>query len=170
ALQSVVSRNADPTDALVVSVTKFSASQAYNVIADKVEMGGTVRSLTSAVRDLAEQQIRLCAEGVARGLGAEIEFTHRRLEPLTFNHTAGTHLAISAARGLVGHDAVNDNVKPSMGSEDFAYMLEARPGAIILLGNGSTPGLHNPAYDFDDEAIPYGVGYWVNLVEKILAA
>ncbi|RUX46268.1 amidohydrolase, partial [Mesorhizobium sp. M4A.F.Ca.ET.050.02.1.1] len=164
ALQTVVSRNTDPTDALVVSVTKFTASQAYNVIADQVEMGGTVRSLTSAVRDLAQRQIRLCAEGVAHGMGAEIEFRHRRLEPLTFNHTAGTHFAITAARGLVGHDAVNDNVKPSMGSEDFAYMLEARPGAIILLGNGSTPGLHNPAYDFDDEAIPYGVGYWVTLV------
>ncbi|MFK0692093.1 M20 aminoacylase family protein [Mesorhizobium sp. IMUNJ 23033] len=170
ALQTVVSRNTALTDALVVSVTKFTASQAYNVIADHVEMGGTVRSLTSAVRDFAEQQIRLCAEGVARGLGAQITFRYRRLEPLTFNHKAGTHLAITAARSLVGNDAANDNVNPSMGSEDFAYMLEARPGAIILLGNGSTPGLHNPAYDFNDEAIPYGVGYWVTLVETILAA
>ncbi|TJW98745.1 MAG: amidohydrolase, partial [Mesorhizobium sp.] len=94
---------------------------------------------------------------------------HRRLEPLTFNQTEATELAAAAARSLVGREAVNDQIKPVMVSEDFAYMLQARPGAFLFLGNGPTSGLHNPTYDFDDNAIPYGIGYWVNLVEGGLA-
>ncbi|RWH31395.1 MAG: amidohydrolase [Mesorhizobium sp.] len=169
ALQTLISRNTNPIDALVISVTRLSASEAYNIIPEQVELGGTVRSLSSALRDFAERQIKACAEGIARGLGAEIEFRYRRLEPLTINHTEGTNQAIKAARGLVGHCAVDEKIKPLMGSEDFAYMLQARPGAFIFIGNGPTAGLHNPAYDFDDEVLPYGIGYWVNLVETALA-
>ncbi|MER8594279.1 M20 family metallopeptidase [Mesorhizobium sp. M1182] len=169
-LQSLVSRNTDPTEALVISVTRFNAAHAYNVIPNQVALGGTVRSLSPTLRDFAEHQIKACAEGIANGFGATIDYSHRRLEPLTFNHTEGTRWALEAAYGLVGKNSVNDNTKPLMGSEDFAYMLEARPGAMIFLGNGATAGLHSPSYDFDDEALPYGVGYWVNLVETILAA
>ncbi|MER8480860.1 M20 aminoacylase family protein [Mesorhizobium sp. M1163] len=170
ALQTLVSRNTNPTEALVVSVTRFNASQAYNVIPDTVELGGTVRTLSPVLRDFAEQQIKACARGIANGFGAEIEFSHRRLEPLTFNHTEQTRIASAAARILVGNDDLNDTIPPLMGSEDFAYMLQARPGAFIFAGNGSSAGLHNAAYDFDDEALPYGIGYWVNLVESTLAA
>jgi amidohydrolase len=170
ALQTLVSRNTNPTEALVISVTRFNASQAYNIIPDTVELGGTVRTLSPVLRDFAEQQIKACARGIANGFGAQIEFSHRRLEPLTFNHTEQTNVAAAAARNLVGDNNVNDKISPLMGSEDFAYMLQARPGAFIFAGNGSSAGLHNAAYDFDDEAIPYGIGYWVNLVELTLAA
>lgn len=89
---------------------------------------------------------------------------------MTFNNTEATNLAIKAARNLVGSTSVDDKLKPRMGSEDFAYMLEARPGAYIFLGNGPTASLHHPAYDFNDEILPYGIGYWVNLVETALGA
>lgn len=167
-LQTLVSRGTNPIDALVISVTKFNAAQAYNVIPDQVEMAGTVRTLVASLRDFAERQIPACARGIARGFGADIEFKHRRSVPVTFNHTEQTNLAIKAARKLVGSGSVNDKLSVRMGAEDFAYMLEARPGAFISVGNGATAGLHHPAYDFNDEALPYGIGYWVNLVETVL--
>lgn len=167
-LQTLVSRKTDPLEALVISVTKLSAAQAYNVIPDQVEIAGTVRTLASGLRDFAEQEILASAQGIARGFGADIEFRYRRSAPATFNHTEETDLAIQAARSLVGSGSVNDKMKPSIGAEDFAFMLEARPGAYIFLGNGPTAECHNPAYDFDDEALPYGIGYWVNLVETVL--
>ncbi|MER9070627.1 M20 family metallopeptidase [Mesorhizobium sp. M0902] len=169
-LQSLVSRSTDPLESLVISITKLNAGTAYNTIPENAEMAGTVRTFAPGLRDFAERQIEACAEGIARALGAEIEFRHRRLEPAMFNHSEGTSLAIKAARGLVGPAFVDDKVKPGMGAEDFAYMLEARPGAYILLGNGPTASVHHPAYDFNDEALPYGIGYWVNLVETTLAA
>ncbi|RWD45516.1 MAG: amidohydrolase [Mesorhizobium sp.] len=168
-LQTLVSRYTDATEALVISVTRINASEGYHIISDSVAMGGTVRSVSPALRDFAEKQIKNCAENIARAYGAEVEFRHRRLEPLTFNHTVGTRAAVAAARGVVGEDSVDHNTKPVMVSEDFSYMLNARPGAFIFLGNGATAGLHHPAYDFDDEAIPFGIGYWVNLVETTLA-
>ncbi|MCK1518793.1 M20 aminoacylase family protein [Bradyrhizobium sp. 17] len=169
-LQTLVSRNTDPTEALVISVTKLKAAQAYNIIPDQVEMAGTVRTLMPGLRDFAERQIRMAAEGIARSAGANVEFKYIRSVPVTFNHTQETSLAIKAARDLVGSSAVDGKIKAQMGAEDFAYMLEARPGAMIYIGNGSTAGLHHPAYDFNDDALPYGIGYWVNLVETVLGA
>ncbi|MDA9513115.1 amidohydrolase [Bradyrhizobium sp. CCBAU 11430] len=168
-LQTLVSRNTSPIESLVLSVTKFNAAQAYNIIPDHVEMGGTVRTLQSDLRDLAERQILAAAQGIARGFGADVEFKYRRHDPVTFNSTEATNLATKAARNLVGAASVDDKIKPRMGSEDFAYMLEARPGAYIFLGNGPTANLHHPAYDFNDEALAYGIGYWVNLVDTVLA-
>ncbi|PBB58179.1 MULTISPECIES: M20 aminoacylase family protein [Mesorhizobium] len=167
-LQTLVSRNTDPQEALVISVTMLKAAQAYNIIPDHVEMAGTVRTFVPRLRDFAEHQIPVMAQGIARGSGAEIDFKYRRSVPVVFNHTEDTNLALAAARKLVGHGSVNDKQKPSMGAEDFAYMLEARPGAYICIGNGSTAEVHHPAYDFNDEALPYGIGYWVNLVETVL--
>ncbi|MFK4495966.1 amidohydrolase [Bradyrhizobium japonicum] len=169
-LQILVSRNTDPTEALVISVTKLNAAQAYNIIPDQVELAGTVRTLVPGLRDFAEQQILATAQGIARGFGADVEFKYLRSVPVTFNHTEETNLAIEAARSFVGTASVDDRITARMGAEDFAYMLEARPGAMINLGNGSTAGLHHPAYDFNDEALPYGIGYWVNLVETVLRA
>ncbi|WP_404294979.1 M20 aminoacylase family protein (plasmid) [Microvirga sp. RSM25] len=168
-LQTLVSRSTDPLEALVVSVTMLKGAEAFNIIPDQVEMAGTVRTLVPGLRDFAERQILACARGIARGYGADVELKYRRHDPVTFNHTAETTLAIKAACSLVGPASVNDRMKPRMGSEDFAYMLEARPGAFIYLGNGATASLHNPAYDFNDEALPYGIGYWVRLVETALA-
>ncbi|WFU14561.1 M20 aminoacylase family protein [Bradyrhizobium sp. CB3481] len=168
-LQTLVSRNTNPLEALVISVTKFNAAQAYNIIPDQVELAGTVRTLVPDLRDFAERHILAAAQGIARGFGADIEFKYRRHDPVTFNHTGGTNLAIEAASNLVGPACVDDKITPRMGSEDFAYMLESRPGAFIFLGNGATAGLHHPTYDFNDEALPYGIGYWVSLVETALA-
>ncbi|MCP3460756.1 M20 aminoacylase family protein [Bradyrhizobium sp. CCGUVB23] len=168
-LQTLVSRNTNPLEALVISITKLNAGTAYNIIPGSAEMGGTVRTFSSELRTFAEQQILALAQGVARGFGGGVEFKYRRDCPVTFNHPEGTHLAVQAARTLVGSESVDDKMKPRMGSEDFAYMLEARPGAYILLGNGPTASLHNPEYDFNDEALPYGIGYWANLVETALA-
>ncbi|WFU40027.1 M20 family metallopeptidase [Bradyrhizobium sp. CB82] len=168
-LQTVVSRNTNPIDSLVISVTKLNAAQAYNIIPDDVEMSGTVRTLSPCLRDFAERQILACAQGIARGFGADVEFRYYRSAPVTFNHTEQTDLAIRAARNLVGAASVDDKMRVTMGAEDFAYMLEARPGSFIFLGNGPTAGLHHPAYDFNDEALPYGIGYWVNLVQTVLA-
>ncbi|MER8412994.1 M20 aminoacylase family protein [Mesorhizobium sp. M1342] len=167
-LQTLVSRQTDPMETLVISVTKLNAAQSYNVIPDRVEISGTVRTHASGLRDFAEREIMASAQGIARGFGADIEFKYLRSVPVTFNHTEGTNLAIDAACSLVGSEFVNDKMRPSMGAEDFAYMLEARPGAFIFLGNGRTADCHNPAYDFNDEALPYGIGYWVNLVDTIL--
>ncbi|RWN62926.1 MAG: amidohydrolase [Mesorhizobium sp.] len=167
-LQSLVSRKIDPMESLVISVTKLKAAEAYNVIPDHVEIAGTVRTLAPALRDFAEREILASAQGIARGFGADVEFKYRRSVPVTFNHTEETNLSVTAAGNLVGAASVNDKVGISMGAEDFAYMLEARPGAMIFLGNGTSPSLHNPAYDFNDEALSYGIGYWVSLVETVL--
>ncbi|SDF39754.1 hippurate hydrolase [Bradyrhizobium brasilense] len=167
-LQTLVSRYTNPIEALVVSVTKFSAARAYNVIPDQVEVAGSVRTLVPDLRDFAERQILSSARGIACGFGGDVELRYCRSGPVTVNHVEETDLAIKAARSLVGTTSVNDKILPRMGSEDFAYMLEARPGAIIFLGNGSTASLHHPAYDFNDDALPYGIGYWVNLVERVL--
>lgn len=169
-LQTLVSRRADPMDSIVISVTRLSAGEAYNIIPEHAQIAGTVRTLASGVRDFAEQQIYASANCIARGFGGDVEFKYRRLEPVTINSTNETILAIKVAGSLVGTAAVNAKTKPSMGSEDFAYMLEARPGSYILVGNGPTAAVHNSAYDFNDEALPYGVGFWVNLVETALAA
>jgi amidohydrolase len=170
ALQTLVSRNTDPSSGgLVVSVTKFHAGDAYNITPERVALAGTVRTLTPALRDFAEQSIAACAKGIAATFGASVEFAYRRHDPVTFNAAAETDLAIRAARKLVGDAAVDDKIKPLMISEDFAYMLQARPGAFIFLGNGPSASLHHPAYDFDDAAMAYGVGYWVSLVEAALS-
>ncbi|MET3524576.1 M20 aminoacylase family protein [Mesorhizobium abyssinicae] len=167
-LQSLVSRRTDPLESLVVSVTKLSAAQAYNIIPDEVVISGTVRAIGSALQDFAEQEIQAVAEGIARGFRAGVEFKYMRSVPATFNHPEKTKLAVAAAQNLVGTASVDDAVKVQMGAEDFSYMLQERPGAYIYLGNGSTAECHNPAFDFDDEALLYGIGWWVKLVETIL--
>ncbi|MER9470529.1 M20 family metallopeptidase [Mesorhizobium sp. M0482] len=168
-LQTLVSRRTDPLESLVISVTKLNAAQAYNIIPDHVEISGTVRTLLPGLRDFAEREIFAAAQGIARGFGADVEFKYLRSVPPTINHPEETKLAVAAAQDLVGSASVNDAVKVSLGAEDFAYMLEARPGAYILLGNGPTAECHNPAFDFNDEALSYGIGYWVKLVETALA-
>ncbi len=169
ALQSIVSRNTDPLASLVISVTKFHAGDAYNVIPQKAEIAGTVRTLQPVMRDTAERRIKETAAGIALVCGVEISVDYQRYYPVTVNHSVETKLAMDAARDVAGLKQVNDSLDPMMGAEDFSFMLEARPGAMIFMGNGDSAGLHHPKYNFNDEAISHGVSYWVRLVEKALA-
>ncbi|MFB8340405.1 M20 aminoacylase family protein [Brucella cytisi] len=170
ALQGIVSRNVDPLDSLVISVTKFIAGEAYNVIPEKATLSGTVRTLKKETRAFAERRIREAAAGIAAATGAEITVRYKNNYPVTFNHDAQTEFAARVASAVAGEGKVDESVEPMMAAEDFSYMLEARPGAYIFLGNGDTPGLHHPAYDFNDDAIPYGVSYFVAVAETALAA
>jgi hippurate hydrolase len=169
-LQSIASRSNDPVDALVVSVTKFHAGDAYNVIPNRAELAGTVRTLKGEVNELAEKRMREICDGVAAAFGAKINVKYDSNYPVTFNHAEETVFASGIAREIAGEKNVVDDTPPVMGGEDFSYMLQARPGAFIFIGNGDTAGLHNPGYDFNDEVIPHGISYWVRLAEKALAA
>ncbi|MGB3581799.1 MAG: M20 aminoacylase family protein [Roseiarcus sp.] len=169
ALQTIASRNVDPLDACVVSVTRFEAGAASNIIPQSAWLNGTVRTLQAATRDLAEKRIREIAAGLAAAAGGTARVEYRRGYPATVNHTAQTEFAAKIARKVVGESRVDSNVAPVMGAEDFSFMLEARPGAFIFLGNGDSAKLHRPAYDFNDAALPYGMSYWVELVETALA-
>ncbi len=169
AVQAIVSRNTDPLESLVISVTKFHAGDAHNVIPQTAELAGTVRTLQANMRDFAELRMKEVAAGLAAAYGAEINVAYNRNYPVTLNHKAETELAVSVASAQAGPSNVDDNTPPVMGGEDFSYMLEARPGAFIFIGNGKTAWLHHPEYDFNDEVIPHGVSYWVNLAETALA-
>lgn len=169
-LQTIVSRNANPLDSLVVSVTKIHAGDAYNVIPAKVEFAGTIRTLTPEMRELAEKRFRETVTGLASALGGKAEVKYHRGYPATINHEAETEFAARIAADVAGAGRVDTAAAPVMGGEDFSFMLLERPGAFIFMGNGDTANLHNPHYDFADEAIPHGVSYWVRLVETALAA
>ncbi len=164
ALQSIVSRNVDPVRRVVLTVGTFETdSSSSNIIAHRVRMGGTVRTLDSECRALAEERVRRIAGDVASAFGAAAEVAWTPGYPVTVNHPDQTAHAAAAARAVAG--AVIDNVDPVMPSEDFAYMLERRPGAYMFIGNGDTPMCHHPAYDFSDETIPAGSSWFVELVE-----
>ena len=169
ALQSIVSRSVDPLEAAVVSICEFHAGNARNVIPQTAELKGTVRTLTPEVRQLVEKRVREIVAGVAQITGAKIKLHYERGYPVTVNHASQTDLATRIAKEIAGDGNVHET-PPMMGAEDFAYMLEARPGAFIFCGNGDTAGLHHPAYNFNDEAIVFGTSYWIKLVENTLAA
>jgi amidohydrolase len=169
ALQQIVSRSVDPLDSAVVSICEFHAGTAPNVIPQTAELRGTVRTLTAGVRELVEKRVHEVVAGVALLTGAKIDLNYRRGYPVTSNHAAQTEIATEIAKQVAGEANVHE-MPPLMGAEDFAYMLEARPGAFIFCGNGDGAGLHHPAYNFNDEAIVYGTSYWIKLVENTLAA
>lgn len=165
AMQTIASRNADPVSAIVVSVTQFHAGSAHNVIPEEAELSGTARALSPENRVLAETRIKALAENIAAAYGATAEVTWRRGYPVMVNHSAEANICAQFAEDVAGANAVETDVPPLMGGEDFAYMTEARPGAMILIGNGDTAGLHHPAYDFNDDIIPLGISYWAALAE-----
>jgi amidohydrolase len=168
ALQTIVSRNLDPLDSCVVSVTCFHAGDTDNVIPQTAELRGTTRTLLGKTRDLAEKRINEIAKGVGAALGVSVAVEYKRGYPPMINHSEQTDFVTAVARAVTGDENVLTNVPPEMGAEDFSYMLEARPGAFILIGNGDTAGLHHPSYDFNDAALPYGMSYWAQLVETAL--
>ena len=169
ALQSIVARNVDPLGSVVVSVTAFHTdSVAHNVIAHQVALKGTVRTLDPALRDLAEDRLKAIVQNTAAAYGCTVAIDYRRGYPVTMNHPEQTRFAADCAAEVAGEAGVNRNTNPIMPAEDFAYMLEARPGAYIFLGNGDSAMCHHPAYDFADDAIPAGASWFVTLIERRL--
>ena len=169
ALQSVASRNIDPLQSVVVSVcTMETDSTAHNVIPQVVKMRGTTRSMTDSVRDLAQRRVEEIVQGTAAVFGAVASIDYRRGYPVTVNAAENTAYAADVARGVAG--AVNTDVAPMMAAEDFSYMLNARPGAYIFVGNGDTAMVHHPAYNFDDAVIPFGASWYAGMVEARMPA
>jgi hippurate hydrolase len=169
ALQSVVARNVDPAESAVLSVTSLhTGGDAFNVIPQTVHMKGTIRTLKPEIRDLAEQRLRLMVKNITAAFGATVALDFQRGYPVTVNSEAETAFAAGVAETVAGEGRVDLDLAPLLGGEDFSYMLEARPGAFIFIGNGDTSMVHHPEYDFNDEAIPYGVSYWARLAESAM--
>jgi amidohydrolase len=168
-LQSIVARNIDPLQAAVVSVCMFQAGHTDNVIPQHAQLRGTARALTPQVGETLKRRIGEVIEGTARLYGAKAKITYTNGYPVVVNHERQTSFAAGVAREVVGNDKVDIDVAPVMGAEDFAFMLQERPGAFIFVGNGDSAGLHHPAYNFNDEVIPIGTSYWVRLAETALA-
>jgi hippurate hydrolase len=172
ALQSVVARNVDAMDAAVLSITAFNAGTTHNVLPESAHLLGTVRAFKSAVRDAVEAAVRRVCDGVAATYGVAVRLDYDRRYPPTVNSVAEADIARRAALALVGQARVLAEAPPLMAAEDFAFMLQARPGAYVWIGNGTgeTGGcmVHNPMYDFNDAILPVGAAYWVKLVETAL--
>ena len=174
ALQRIVSRQTDPMQQAVVSVTQIHAGHTTNVIPDGAVLSGTTRAFLPEVQDMIEASIRRIAEGVAAAHGATVRVRYDRRYPPTINTAAETEVAARAAAAVVGEGHVRRDLAPCMGAEDFAWMLRERPGCYVWLGNGVGGGkggcvVHNPNYDFNDDILPIGASYWATLVEQVLA-
>lgn len=169
ALQTIASRNVDPLKQVVVSVcTVATDSPAHNVIPQVVVMKGTVRTMDHAVQDFVERRIHEIVTGTATALGASAAVNYQRGYPVTMNTPENTRYAAAVAKAVSGH--VDDDTPPLMGAEDFSYMLNERPGAYIFLGNGDTAMVHHPAYNFDDNAIPFGSSWYAGMAESRMPA
>jgi amidohydrolase len=173
ALQTIVSRTLDPLDAAVVSVTRFNAGHTWNVIPEQAVLAGTTRALRTEVQDTIEAAVRRIATSVAAAHGVTASVRYERRYPPTINDAVEAGRAATAAAAVVGIDHVDREMLPSMGAEDFAFMLQQRPGCYVWIGNGPRDGnrtLHSPHYDFNDAILPLGASYWARLVETLLPA
>ena len=172
AYQSIVSRYIDPQEPVVLSVTQFHGGDAYNVIPNEIEMKGTVRCFSSKVQESIENQMEQITSSICSAYGADYELGYERRYPATINTAEEVTISEKVAKNISGDEMVHTSPTPSMGSEDFAFMLQERPGSYIWIGNGDGEGscmLHNPGYDFNDEILPIGATYWVNIAEEILS-
>lgn len=168
-LQTIPSRRIAATEAMVISVTQVHGGSTFNVIPDTVKVCGTVRALNEDIRDLAEPAFRDIAAGIGQMTGTEITLDYNVSYPVTVNTPDETGYAAHAAASLVGRDNVQSDMDPSMGAEDFAFMLRAKPGAYLWLGNGTDSApLHSSVYDFNDDILPMGAAYWVQLAHEQL--
>lgn len=178
--QTIVSRNTNPVDAAVLSITQIHAGSATNVIPDEAKLIGTVRTFSIDVLDLIEQRMRAIAHHTAAAFGADVEFRFHRNYPPLINHAEETAFAVKVMQSIVGEENVNAHVEPTMGAEDFAFMLRAKPGCYVFIGNGEGEhrlaghglgpcNLHNASYDFNDALLPIGATYWVRLAEAYLS-
>jgi hippurate hydrolase len=171
--QTIVSRMVDPTDAAVISITQMLAGDTLNVIPEQVILRGTVRSLLPATQDMLEAEMAYRARYIAQAYHANAEFDYQRRYPATINAEPATELALAAARAIAGEDALRTDLTPSMGAEDFAFMMQDIPGAYIWIGNGPAEGgrnLHSPNYQFNDAIIPVGVQYFCEVAKRALDA
>ncbi|WP_332856368.1 M20 aminoacylase family protein [Duganella sp. S19_KUP01_CR8] len=177
--QTIISRQKSPLDTAVLSITQIHAGSATNVIPDEAELVGTVRTFTQPVLDMIEQRMGEIARHTAAAFGAEVDFKFRRNYPPLVNHPAETRFAVEVMKSVVGADKVDDQVEPTMGAEDFAFFLQAKPGCYVFIGNGEGDHrdgghglgpcvLHNGSYDFNDNLLPIGASFWVRLAEKSL--
>ncbi len=165
AFQTIVSRSVTPTDPLVITVTQIHGGSALNVIPDIATMAGTVRCYSEEVRQLAERRIRDILKGIEITHGVQVEIDYQYGYPATVNHGPQTETALAVAREVVGEGRVDGDAPASMGAEDFSYMLNARPGAFLFLGQGVGPSCHHPAFDFNDTVAPVGASFFARLVE-----
>ena len=171
AFQAIISRSIDPQEPSVLSVTQFHGGDAYNVIPNQVEIKGCTRCFSPNVQKKLEDEMRQISESICKAYGADCEFHYEHRYPATINSEEEANLAGQVAQEIVGEERVNLSPKPGMGSEDFAYMLQEKPGSYIWIGNGDGEGscmIHNPGYDFNDERLPIGATYWVKMAEEIL--
>jgi amidohydrolase len=177
--QTVVSRNTNPNDAAVLSITQIHAGSATNVIPDSAQLIGTVRTFSTEVLDLMERRMEAIATHTAAAFDADINFDFRRNYPPLVNHPKETAFAVDVLTAMVGAENVNADIEPTMSSEDFAFMLQHKPGCYVFIGNGEGShrdgghglgpcNLHNPSYDFNDHLLPIGASYWVRLAEAFL--
>ena len=180
ALQGIITRNKRPIDTAVISVTQFHGGDATNIVPNEVWLGGTVRTFTVEVLDLIERRMEEVSRAVAQAFDCTVDFEFRRNYPPTINSAAEAEFAVGIATELVGADNVDGSVEPTMGAEDFSFMLQEKPGCYLFIGNGEGAHreaghgmgpcmLHNPSYDFNDELLPVGSTFFVKLVEKWLA-
>lgn len=180
AFQTIVTRNRNPLDPAVLSLTQIHTGSADNVVPESAIMRGTVRTFTAATLDLVEDRMRELAEHTAAGMRCDVQFEFHRNYPATVNHAAESAFSAMVLRDIVGAENVNENIDPSMGAEDFAFMLQARPGSYVWLGAGDGSHreqghgmgpcmLHNGSYDFNDALLPVGATYWVELARRWLA-
>ena len=181
AWQTIISREKNPLDTAVLSITQIHAGSATNVIPDEAVMIGTVRTFSTSVLDLIERRMNEIANGLAASFGATVDFSFKRNYPPLINHPEQTAFAIEAMRAVVGAENVDTNVEPTMGAEDFAFMLQEKPGCYVFIGNGDGDHrsrghglgpcqLHNGSYDFNDHLLPIGASFWARLVEMSLTA
>jgi amidohydrolase len=177
--QTIVSRNVSPVESAVLSVTQIHSGSATNVIPDKATLIGTVRTFKTDVLDLIETNMQRIAKGTAEAFGATLDFRFQRNYPALVNHPKETALCARVMQGVVGADQVQVGIEPTMGAEDFAFMLRAKPGCYVFIGNGDGShrdhghglgpcNLHNTSYDFNDQLLPLGATYWVQLAQEFL--
>lgn len=167
-MAQIVARNRPPSQPLVISVTEIHAGTASNIVPETAWVGGTVRCYSETIRQMVARRCQEVAEGVAASYGVAVDLDYEWNYPATVNHAAEAAFAAEVAREVVGAEAVDEAYAPEMGSEDFSYMLEARPGAFLFLGQGDTAQVHHPKYDFNDEIAPVGASFFARLVERAL--
>lgn len=170
AIQTLTARTIDPLDSAVISITTIHGGDAFNVIPQSIKLTGTVRTLREEVRDHIEERLTRAVQGIADAFGAKATLDYQRNYPVTVNHEHETELAALAAEAVAGAERVTRDMPATLGGEDFAFMLNEVPGAMINIGNGPSANLHHPKYDFNDDVIAWGSSYWTTLVRQRLPA
>jgi len=168
AIQTLTARTIDPLDSAVISITTIHGGDAFNVIPQSIKLTGTVRTLREEVRNLVEEKLTRAVQGIADAFGAKATLDYQRNYPVTVNHEHETELAALAAEAVSGAERVTRDMPATLGGEDFAFMLNEVPGAMINIGNGPSANLHHPKYDFNDDVIAWGCSYWTTLVKQRL--